>query len=402
MPKPQPTSLSLAEYALKAGGTNRFKDNPNAFESLRFGYFGEVGGLLSSVKKAGRDQLSVPQSELAAEELGDALWYLINVARHLNVTPDQIGEECIRELRRRLDEGEKEAITPVTFRHIDSLIEICRGNTAVNRSEQLGKLAVAAGQLAGTSDGQYQSLSQPNRCSHFGGHLADLAQSCASFDLRIEDVARFNLRKIASRWPGENQDYPPLFDEGCLLHEQFPRKFSMNYVERGTEENRYVVQSMNGVNIGSRLTDNSNEPDDYRFHDVFHLAYATYLGWSPVLRALLKLKRKSDPKIDENEDGARAIIIEEGIATWIFNHAKDHSFYSDARAGSLDYGLLKQIQSMVQGYEVEQCGLWQWEKAILKGFEVFRKLRESRGGTVTIDLEEHTMDFTPFTQNKQQ
>ena len=37
-------------------------------------------------------------------------------------------------------------------------------------------------------------------------------------------------------------------------------------------------------------------------------------GWSPVLRSLLKLKRKTDPELDENQDGARATIIEEGIA----------------------------------------------------------------------------------------
>ncbi|MEN2469325.1 hypothetical protein [Burkholderia sp. GS2Y] len=61
----------------------------------------------------------------------------------------------------------------------------------------------------------------------------------------------------------------------------------------------------------------------------FHLAYVAHLGWSPVIRALLKLKRKSDPKLDENEDGARAAIIEEGIATWIFNHADHHDFYEN-------------------------------------------------------------------------
>lgn len=60
----------------------------------------------------------------------------------------------------------------------------------------------------------------------------------------------------------------------------------------------------------------------YRFHDVFHLAYAAVLGWSPVLRALLKCKRKSHPWLDENQDGARAILIEEGISTFVFNHAK--------------------------------------------------------------------------------
>ena len=47
---------------------------------------------------------------------------------------------------------------------------------------------------------------------------------------------------------------------------------------------------------------------------MFHFAHAVYLGWSPVLRALLKSKRKSDPRFDENQDGARAQIIEEGVS----------------------------------------------------------------------------------------
>ena len=56
------------------------------------------------------------------------------------------------------------------------------------------------------------------------------------------------------------------------------------------------------------------------------------------------------------------------------------------KEGSLDYGLLKQIQSMVRGYEVEHCKLWQWERAIIEGFKAFRQLREHRGGTVKSTL----------------
>ena len=38
--------------------------------------------------------------------------------------------------------------------------------------------------------------------------------------------------------------------------------------------------------LGNDLMDNAYEDDGYRFHDVFHLACAAVLGWSPVLRAL--------------------------------------------------------------------------------------------------------------------
>lgn len=401
-PMPQLTPLSIPEYRLKACGTNRFQTTAEGFQSLRFGYFGEIGGLLSAVKKVGRDQLVATVNELAAEELGDALWYLINIAAALEVEHNHIGERCIGALRARLGESEQDAVLPVTFRHIDSLIEIRRDSSSIDRSIQLGKLASAAGVMADTSFTRYSAMSHQARCDHFGTHLAELAITCASFNLRLEDVARANLEKILSRWPGDNARYPEPFDEQSLDHERFPRIIVMKFIERGTAQDGYVVQSMNDVFIGDRLTDNSNEPDDYRFHDVFHLAYVAFLGWSPVLRALLKRKRKSDAKKDENEDGARAMIIEEGIATWIFNHAKGQKFYAGTNAGSLDYGVLKQIQSMVEGYEVEKCKLWQWEKAILTGFEIFRDLQRHRGGTVTVDMEQHAMHFEPFTKNDQQ
>ena len=51
---------------------------------------------------------------------------------------------------------------------------------------------------------------------------------------------------------------------------------------------------------------NIADADGYRYHDIFHIANAVFLGWSPVVRALLRCKRKSQPHIDENEDGARA------------------------------------------------------------------------------------------------
>ncbi|RUL70566.1 hypothetical protein EKH80_20210 [Dyella choica] len=224
--------------------------------------------------------------------------------------------------------------------------------------------------------------------------MAEWALACHTFDLKVEDVAYENLAKTANRWPSE-QAFLPFFDpsERYPEYEQFPRVFSIDFVERIEGGRTYVVQRLQDVNIGDRLTDNSNEPDDYRFHDVFHLAYVAYLGWSPVLRGLLKLKRKSQPKIDENEDGARATIIEEGIATWIFNHAKRRDHYENVAQGKLDYGLLKQIKSMVEGYEVEACPLWQWEMAILRGFEVFRMLKSNRGGRVTVNMNDHTLTY---------
>ncbi|WP_165187296.1 hypothetical protein [Paraburkholderia dioscoreae] len=92
----------------------------------------------------------------------------------------------------------------------------------------------------------------------------------------------------------------------------------------------------------------------------------------------------------------RAAIIEEGIATWIFNHADHHDFYENTEVGKLEYGLLKQVHDMVEGYEVAVCPLWQWEQAILEGFKVFRQLRDAGSGVVTVDMDAHSITFTPL------
>lgn len=395
----QERPLSLPEYALKASNSSRFKNDPRALQVLRFGFFGEVGGLLSSVKKAERDRLEETQSEVAAEELGDALWYLIRAASVLQITPDELGGSCLKILRQRFNESTSPSIATVNFRHIDALINSRRQEDgSLLRAGQLGALAHAAGVFCNMPDAQLRSGPTPTLRDHLGGLLAELALSCASFDLHLEDVARYNLEKTKSRWPGEDRQYIPFFDSESVFpdHERLPRTLKMDFIELPGRNGPSVVQQLNGVFIGDRLTDNSNEPDDYRFHDVFHLAYMAYLGWSPVLRGLLKLKRKSDPAIDENEDGARAMIIEEGIATWIFNHAKRRKFYRGIKEGELEYGLLKQIHSMVEGYEVDKCPLWQWELAILRGFEVFRELRSARSGSVIVDMINHQLTFQPI------
>jgi hypothetical protein len=102
------------------------------------------------------------------------------------------------------------------------------------------------------------------------------------------------------------------------------------------------------------------------------------------MRALFKVKRKSKPAIDETQDGARAALIEEGISTWVFNHARRLNYF--ASITSLDYSLLKAIRELVAGYEAERAPLWQWEEAILEGYRVFRCLRERRRGLVVADL----------------
>lgn len=377
---------TLDDYSKLSGQTDRLQQTENDFEMLLYGIYGEVGSLLSAIKKVKRDTLSPKEAHISGEELGDALWYLFALGRAFKIPPSSIGNRCLEIL------GGGNSTKP-TFRIIHAQIEAAPSKHGIHdRSSVIKKMISAVNKVMEIEP----TTSTSYRENVLAEALSYLAITSASLDLTIEDVAEENLRKNASRWPApSDRCYVPLFDEAYPKNERFPRVFEMIFEERTVNSKTYCFIKMNGVNIGDRLTDNNHQKDDYKFHDVFHLAYLTHLGWSPVLRALLKVKRKSVPATDENEDGARAIIIEEGISTWVFNHAREgeNNFYENVEVGKLEYSLLKQIANLVKGCEVERCPLWQWEMAILDGFKMYRALVEHRSGTIKVDLGSRTITF---------
>jgi len=384
--------LTLAQYQAQASASNMFAGSADAAYNLRFGLFGEIGGLLAAVKKERRD-LTPADHHSVTEELGDALWYLTIVASTFGHELQSIGGLAVEELQRRLKVQRQIAAGNLTFEVVDGLLAFCGESVeTLDLAAELSRLGSHAGQLL--HFGSERDLADQVPEALLANIFADMALTAALFQQTLSGVARANLEKIASRWPATGALHVPFFDEGMSELERFPRELEMHFIERHSHSGTaYVVQQLNGVNIGDRLTDNRLEPDGYRFHDVFHLAYMVHLGWSPVIRALLKLKRKSAPALDENEDGARAMIIEEGIATWIFNQAAGHRMFAEGKKGRIGYQMLKQVRDMVSGYEVSGCPLWQWELAILDGFRVFQELYTHGGGIVTADLNNRTLTF---------
>jgi hypothetical protein len=181
-----------------------------------------------------------------------------------------------------------------------------------------------------------------------------------------------------------------LYDDPFPPRQRLPRTFRIRVEELNTDPRRIVLYQ-GRRQIGDELTDNSYDDDGYRFHDVFHLAYAALLGWSPVIRKLLGRKRRRDPRIDEVEDGGRATAIEEGIATLAFGHARKHAFF--AGSDTVDPQLLANILDAVTTLEVASASASDWERAILAGFRVWRQVREHRGGLVSGDLNARTIVF---------
>jgi len=176
----------------------------------------------------------------------------------------------------------------------------------------------------------------------------------------------------------------PYFDSDFEEMEQLPRNFtvSFNSVEVGKKLKTRV--SINEMQVGDFIDDNSKENDSYRFHDVFHYTFATILGWSPCARAMMKRKRKSNPNVDEIEDGARATITEEAISLMIFNKAKKKDFFE--KDSKISASLLNHIKEMTTPFEVSVRSKKDWENAILTGYSLFRELQKNNGGKIHFNM----------------
>ena len=231
-------------------------------------------------------------------------------------------------------------------------------------------------------------------------YAAALARRC---DVDLGQVLSENLAKVGERY-NRPPSPPPhrLFDEPFATHEQLPRQIDITFVEttesdRGAEPVPVVRIYRGASKIGDPLDDNSDDNDDYRFHDVIHLAHMAVLGWSPTLRGLLDVKRRSAPDLNRVEDGGRAVVIEEGLAAYVFSEAAQHSFFASSDRVPAD--IIKACRRMTGHLEVSERTTADWELAILAGYEMFRSLRQHRGGTVHADLVSRTLTFTPPSPN---
>lgn len=226
-----------------------------------------------------------------------------------------------------------------------------------------------------------------------GDLLWYIAALAAKYDLTLGEVASANLEKTFARWgTGELPDEPP-YDAAYPEHERIPRQFSVTFREVDVDGRTKVAMFMDDQPLGDKLTDNAIEEDNYRYHDALHLGFLTVLGWSPVIRKLMGRKRKSCPITDETQDGARAMVIEEGIAAYIFEYGEQHNRLEGVRA--VDFDVLKTAKNMTQRLEVRTKSWNDWENAIQQGFAAFRVLAANRRGTLHCDLDKRLLTYDP-------
>ena len=219
-----------------------------------------------------------------------------------------------------------------------------------------------------------------------GDILWYLSNIASRLNLSLSEIASKNLQKTHERWPIDG-DVPEMFlffDEGSPQKEQVPRSIKIRIFESEPGKRAHMEVYPGGAQIGHPLTDNAYDDDGYRFHDVMHLANLAVLGWSPVMRSLLNRKRKSQPKIDEVEDGARAIVLEELVVAFVYSNAKERRYYKDIK--HLDSEMLSTIKRIVRHLEVGTRKTKDWERAIQQGYAAFRHLLEKREAVLQLDL----------------
>ena len=222
-----------------------------------------------------------------------------------------------------------------------------------------------------------------------GDVLWYLSNVATKHGMTLGEVAEFNLYKIGKRWQPAVTDTGTrkLFDEDFPSSERLPRQMDISI----DEESGIVITTIDGATYNGPLTDNRYEDDGYRFHDICHLSYASILGWSPTMRALMRRKRKSNPKVDEVEDGGRAIVIEEGISAMVFSYAERRNFLEGAEG--VNYDLLRTIKDMTSHLEVSTRSEGEWERAIMTGFDIWRQVKTKGRGRIHADLERRMIEL---------
>jgi len=351
--------MEANEYQQEAKRTERINwDHKNGPDIAILGAIGEVGTLASVVKKYQRDGESYASfNKHFIEELGDILWYVMTFASRLGIL---------------FEEWPK--TNPNISSIFDGVYRLYDDVTILYKNKDL---------LINPADIEV-SQAKATIISVF----CDLESLSRLVNTTLPSIATLSCDKNLAYWSNFPNVPSRRYDDAFPEYEQLPRQFIVDIIS--INDDTSIILQMNGIAIGDRLTDNAYMDDGYRFHDAFHLAGAVTLGWSPVFRRMLKLKRKSNEKIDEIEDGARAAIIEEAVINHIYDYARNTSNYLEGMK-RVDLDLIKRIQDMVRGYEVEGCEPWEWQDCIIKGYKLFRELKVQKSGRLILDADKRSL-----------
>lgn len=435
--------MLIERYAKSVAETDQF----SAFRSSQspaeadpreiaiFGLASELGSVISAIKKHWLQEGGVLSSPLAKaeleEELGDAMWYAFALARveglggnldillsNIRHLENEVTDGATRggRIREILSNEEVRVFLEATEAFKTKRQRTFRDYQALAfrtaRTEKHTLLQVCAAVLTQLSAQLMRGL-LPAIETELNTELNDrpievvlgeiawhLCAIASLYEIDMDRVAADNIDKaIARRNDGMAT---PLHDQHVPAENRFPRYFQIEFrpVTADTVEIYW-----NSGRLGDPLRDQYSIEDGYRFHDVIHLANAAVLGWSPVLRDLMEVKRAHCPSTKQNEDGGRSAVVEELVIKHVHweaaNRAKhlhadlsayDRPLFADGE--DIPFSLLKMVRGLTIGHEVYANKYWEWEKAIREGYRVFQLLKQHNGGIVGVNLEARCLDFT--------
>ena len=264
---------------------------------------------MATIKKLHREENAYAGYRTAVvEELGDALWYFTTLCRRLGY--------CLEEIF-------ADVVTDEQYRHMVAASDVpTHPLSRVSGSADLPSLDDVLLRLGGATSALLSVSGPRAETKRMVGSFADMyLQTVQTASVPFAEIVRTNIEKARGRFLEPDSDSLLDFDASFPKEERLPDTFEIVFTQR---KNGQSYLQWNGVFIGDPLTDNIGENDSYRFHDVFHLAHAAILHWSPTFRALIKQKRKSDPAYDRDQDGGRAIVVEEGANSVDIFLCKEH------------------------------------------------------------------------------
>lgn len=269
-------------------------------------------------------------------------------------------------------------------------------------------------------DGISLEANREQLTEELGDLLWYAAAIATSLRLDLDDIAAANLQRARDRYDldqtAERLAALPRFDTEFPETERFPRRLTVEFADNVSAKGQLTammtvysatphpfpsgpVTSLGGkvqgfavgAPLGDPLTDNTRNADAYRFHDAIHFGFMAVLGWSPNMRALLRLKRRSNDEVDECEDGARAIFAEEGLAAVLSRLAVRRNGFM--RETTVDNEVIEIAQAATHDLEPSRLPGWIWRRAIAHGFSAMDALASNGGGYLTADLDERSLTY---------
>ena len=187
-------------------------------------------------------------------------------------------------------------------------------------------------------DGEIHQNFKERVAEELGDVLWYVSNVADKFGFNLDDIASENLKKVRNRWL---DPVTPIrfYDDDQPDDQKLPREFKYQFRQLAKRDCDVVqvqmVDVLQNKDTGDPLRDNSYKNDGYRFHDVIHLSFAAHFGWSPVLRKILRnrkrISHRTPDEIDDAEDGGRAQVIEEAIVAHAYFYAEDHNYLEGAK-----------------------------------------------------------------------